>query len=54
MALATAARQDWLVDEMLKADIPYNGKNFSWADLADEIAAEAHENVPSEPGNSHD
>ncbi|HWF37984.1 MAG TPA: DUF1932 domain-containing protein [Candidatus Acidoferrales bacterium] len=47
MALATAARQDWLVDEMLKAGISYNGRNFSWTDLADEIAAEAHENVPS-------
>ncbi len=54
MALATAARQDWLVDEMLENDITYNGKNFSWTDLADVIAAEAHENVPSEPGSSHD
>jgi len=47
MALATAVRQDWLVDEMLAAGIPYDGKHFSWGDLADEIAAEAHENVPS-------
>lgn len=53
MALATAERQDWLVDEMLKTDIVYDGKNFPWTDLADEIAAEAHENVPSEPGSNH-
>jgi 3-hydroxyisobutyrate dehydrogenase-like beta-hydroxyacid dehydrogenase len=39
MALATAKRQDWLVTEMTKRDIPYSGGSFSWIELADRIAA---------------
>lgn len=54
MALATAARQDWLVDAMLITDISYDGKNFAWTELADEIAAEAHENISTEPGSKHE
>jgi 3-hydroxyisobutyrate dehydrogenase-like beta-hydroxyacid dehydrogenase len=39
MALATAARQDWLVDEMIEAGVPYQEHSFCWTDLADEIGA---------------
>lgn len=38
MALATAKRQDWLVTEMTKQDIPYSDGSFSWIELADRIA----------------
>ena len=29
MALATAARHDWLVDEMRRAGVPYDADGFS-------------------------
>jgi 3-hydroxyisobutyrate dehydrogenase-like beta-hydroxyacid dehydrogenase len=37
MALATAVRQDWLVDEMASANVPYLSGSFSWKDLADAL-----------------
>lgn len=40
MAVAAAVRQDWLVDEMVKANIPYGNEPFSWRALADGIHAE--------------
>jgi 3-hydroxyisobutyrate dehydrogenase-like beta-hydroxyacid dehydrogenase len=39
MALAAARRQDWLVDQMSKANIPYQDQSFSWTALADGIQA---------------
>ena len=40
MALATAARQDWLIDAMSAAGISYStlGAPFSWRDLVDALA----------------
>jgi 3-hydroxyisobutyrate dehydrogenase-like beta-hydroxyacid dehydrogenase len=40
MALASATRQDWLVDEMANANAPYSGEAFSWKDLADALRAD--------------
>jgi 3-hydroxyisobutyrate dehydrogenase-like beta-hydroxyacid dehydrogenase len=40
MALATAARQNWLVDEMASAKVSYLSESFSWKDLADALRAE--------------
>jgi 3-hydroxyisobutyrate dehydrogenase-like beta-hydroxyacid dehydrogenase len=37
MALATAERQEWLVDEMTKAKLSYEPKSFSWTAFADRI-----------------
>jgi 3-hydroxyisobutyrate dehydrogenase-like beta-hydroxyacid dehydrogenase len=43
-ALATAERQDWLVQEMVERDISVRpGEPFSWQQLADAIAASASE-----------
>lgn len=43
-ALATAERQDWLVQEMAERDISVRpGEPFSWQQLADAIAASASE-----------
>lgn len=39
MALATAERQDWLVDQMAKAEISYQPDRFSWIGLVDSIGA---------------
>ena len=41
MALATAGRQDWLIDEMAKTGIAYEGPPFSWAELADQLQTAA-------------
>ena len=39
MALATAERQDWLVDMMAAKDISYRpAPDFSWRNLADAVA----------------
>jgi len=56
MALATADRQDWLVDEMASRNIVYrNDEAFSWRALADQIAqAEAAQEAShngTEPAN---
>lgn len=40
MALASAARQDRLVDEMTNANVPYLSESFSWKDLADALRAD--------------
>lgn len=40
MALATAARQDWLVDQLSNAGIAYEHRSFSWAELADRLRSE--------------
>ncbi len=45
MALATAERQDWLVDEMAKTSIPFQPGNFSWSGLADSIRGECRPNL---------
>ena len=45
MALATAERQDWLVDEMAKAGITYEAHSFSWAALADRLQTHPPTNV---------
>jgi 3-hydroxyisobutyrate dehydrogenase-like beta-hydroxyacid dehydrogenase len=45
MALATAARQDWLVDETAKGGIPFEPGTFSWIDLADRIRRESQTNL---------
>jgi hypothetical protein len=39
MALATAARQDWLIDAMTSKGLTYSSLNapFSWRDLADSL-----------------
>lgn len=48
MARATAARQDWLVDEIAKRGIKRRaGEDFSWRELADAIAGAA------KPGKPH-
>jgi 3-hydroxyisobutyrate dehydrogenase-like beta-hydroxyacid dehydrogenase len=39
MASASALRQDWLVDEMALAHVPYLSESFSWKDLADALSA---------------
>ena len=51
MALATAARQDWLVDAMAARGIRYpHGEPFSWRWLADSVAKESGaENSVSPP-----
>jgi 3-hydroxyisobutyrate dehydrogenase-like beta-hydroxyacid dehydrogenase len=42
MALATAARQDALIDEMAAKGLSYaHGRPFSWRELADELAVPA-------------
>jgi 3-hydroxyisobutyrate dehydrogenase-like beta-hydroxyacid dehydrogenase len=42
MALATAARQDWLIDAMTAHGIGYpHGEPFSWRWLADALSTEA-------------
>lgn len=45
MALATAERQDWLVDEMAKAGIVYEAHSFSWVALADRLRTEPQTNA---------
>ncbi|MDE3108685.1 MAG: NAD(P)-dependent oxidoreductase [Acidobacteriota bacterium] len=46
MARATAARQDWLVDEIAANGLKhFAGENFSWRELADAI------NASQKPGN---
>jgi hypothetical protein len=39
MALATAARQDWLIDAMASKGLIYSSLSspFSWRDLADDL-----------------
>jgi 3-hydroxyisobutyrate dehydrogenase-like beta-hydroxyacid dehydrogenase len=43
MALATAARQDWLIDAMTSKGVAYSslGSPFSWRDLADCLTKDA-------------
>lgn len=44
MALATAARQDWLIDAMTAHGIKYpHGEPFSWRWLADALSAESEQ-----------
>ena len=45
MALATAARQDWLVNEMAQAGIPFEAENFSWIELADRLRRDSQTHV---------
>jgi 3-hydroxyisobutyrate dehydrogenase-like beta-hydroxyacid dehydrogenase len=47
MAVATADRQDWLVDQMGKARISYEQRSFSWSALADSIHADWEMSVRS-------
>jgi 3-hydroxyisobutyrate dehydrogenase-like beta-hydroxyacid dehydrogenase len=47
MASATAARQDWLVDEIAKHRLQNHvGKDFSWRELADAISEAAKSGKP--------
>jgi 3-hydroxyisobutyrate dehydrogenase-like beta-hydroxyacid dehydrogenase len=46
MALATAERQNWLVDQMRKSKISYEHESFSWTALADSIHSELEASVP--------
>lgn len=52
MALATAERQDWLVDQMAKADILYRQDTFSWIDLADRIGGDIEMSVSGKEDRS--
>jgi 3-hydroxyisobutyrate dehydrogenase-like beta-hydroxyacid dehydrogenase len=49
MALATAALQDWLVDEMVEARLACEDRSFSWTELADRIYAQSKINAQEEP-----
>jgi 3-hydroxyisobutyrate dehydrogenase-like beta-hydroxyacid dehydrogenase len=54
MALATAERQDWLVDQMALANISYDAASFSWKELADNLRSAVEVTSPNErTGNNH-